>query len=223
MVCWFFQETFSHGCAKWVPGDIVGCYLNLSNWSAIFYINGRAISAPIQLPPDDMDRFINQEGGFRPAISLTVYEHVKVNFGGRPFKFSPPEGYYRDMNQYGSLDEKFRAGPRSQLTGPGTVFGETALSAEEEDSMCQLCCTNEKNIVILPCQHDGICGECVSKLNTCPFCREAVRSWYKSCNREAANGITMRDAIPTAASSVASLSSYHDALSTPTALAPSAC
>lgn len=66
----------------------MGCYLNLSNWSAIFYINGRAISVPIQLPPDHMERFIIQEGGFRPAISLTVFEHVRVNFGGRPFRYA---------------------------------------------------------------------------------------------------------------------------------------
>lgn len=218
-VCWFFQDTFSHGCSKWKPGDVVGCYLNLSNWSAIFYVNGIAVDSPIQLPPDEMSKYLDQEGGFRPAISLTVFEHVRVNFGYRPFKFPPPKGCYRDFNHYGSLDNEFREGPPALQTTLDLSQPSITLTPNEEDNLCKVCFDATKDVVLFPCQHDGLCGSCVSKIEQCPFCREAVQFWHLGqlaiIGEPIMPGTTSvlpSKILPTSlSSSKTSLSLYHDA------------
>lgn len=122
------------------------------------------------------------------------------------------------MNKHGKLDEKFRAGPGSRLAAMDSL-----AESVDEENLCQLCCSNDKSVVLLPCQHDGICEECVTKFDTCPFCREVVRSWHKGYSMALAEDAAASERNRSASSSKTSFSLYHDVNSTPTALAPPTC
>eukprot|EP01112_Ceratiomyxa_fruticulosa_P023264 TRINITY_DN881_c0_g1_i2.p1 TRINITY_DN881_c0_g1~~TRINITY_DN881_c0_g1_i2.p1 ORF type:complete len:279 (-),score=45.65 TRINITY_DN881_c0_g1_i2:79-915(-) len=52
---------------------------------------------------------------------------------------------------------------------------------EDESLLCELCCENERNIILLPCAHFGLCNVCVLALKTkvCPFCKSHITTTQK--------------------------------------------
>lgn len=53
------------------------------------------------------------------------------------------------------------------------VYGLTAGSNE-----CEICCTNKRDTIFLPCKHSYACRECAImiriKANNCPICRQPI-------------------------------------------------
>ena len=56
----------------------------------------------------------------------------------------------------------------------------------EKSTLCSVCLTEERSIVILPCTHFCLCSQCSSKLSdnnessvlpTCPICRQQIREF----------------------------------------------
>jgi hypothetical protein len=47
---------------------------------------------------------------------------------------------------------------------------------DPEDFDCQVCLTNVKDIVFLPCRHCCVCHECFEHIDKCPSCRGAISS-----------------------------------------------
>ena len=49
---------------------------------------------------------------------------------------------------------------------------------EDEDTQCAICLDNEREIVMVPCGHYCICGECANQIiksfGTCPLCRTKI-------------------------------------------------
>lgn len=54
--------------------------------------------------------------------------------------------------------------------------------AEEEKAVaphCHVCLDKAKDIVLKPCSHFCVCGECAGKLTACPVCRVEIRKREK--------------------------------------------
>lgn len=53
---------------------------------------------------------------------------------------------------------------------------------EEEISECMICCTNQSNVLIRPCNHGGICESCIITYlgtnNACPNCKAKIDKIY---------------------------------------------
>ena len=70
----------------WVPGDVIGCCIDLPNGTISFRRNGADLGiAARNLRRGDMVAFF-------PALSLSGGEQCAVNFGGVPFRY-PVTGY----------------------------------------------------------------------------------------------------------------------------------
>jgi hypothetical protein len=83
------------------------------------------------------------------------------------------------------------AGPVPSSTSPGrprsantqSEFGEAGKQGEErgdsaepdEESMCVICLSVEKNTVLVPCGHYCCCQGCASNVNACPVCRKPIQ------------------------------------------------
>ena len=39
---------------------------------------------------------------------------------------------------------------------------------------CIICFENKSNIILMPCEHDDFCFECVDKIKICPLCRKTI-------------------------------------------------
>merc|ERR1719498_1644971 len=49
-------------------------------------------------------------------------------------------------------------------------------TGDDDDGLCVICLTNEKNTVVIPCRHLCLCKECAEELRNragqkCPVCR----------------------------------------------------
>lgn len=55
-------------------------------------------------------------------------------------------------------------------------FEKYTYKETEESSLCVMCISNEKNIILLPCKHLCLCKDCSynSKLKNCPICRTEI-------------------------------------------------
>ena len=77
---WNRKEFATYG-RPWVPGDVVGCTLNLDSGEAIFYLNGEALGVA----------YSNLRRGqglvYYPAVSLAHAEQCTLNFGALPFEY----------------------------------------------------------------------------------------------------------------------------------------
>lgn len=60
-------------------------------------------------------------------------------------------------------------------TGPGSPSG---VVDGEEENLCVICLTNEKNTAVIPCRHLCLCKECAEELRQkspkCPVCRGPI-------------------------------------------------
>jgi DNA repair exonuclease SbcCD ATPase subunit len=72
----------------------------------------------------------------------------------------------------------------SEITKKATEMEDQLKNAEKEIrrlevyEKCRICMENDKNIVLLPCQHYTMCEVCADKAgqtgNTCPICRTNI-------------------------------------------------
>ena len=59
------------------------------------------------------------------------------------------------------------------------VVNEILDKGVKDDSLCQICFKNPRNVVIEPCRHGAICEYCAKALKECPFCRATVNTITK--------------------------------------------
>ena len=79
------QGATSYGEA-WVPGDVIGCGIDLVHGTVSFWRNGKALGVA-------SDNVATGPGrAYYPAFSLALRERCRLNFGGSPLSF-PVEGY----------------------------------------------------------------------------------------------------------------------------------
>ncbi|CAH2057147.1 unnamed protein product, partial [Iphiclides podalirius] len=70
----------------WLPGDVIGCCLDLDRGNLEFFRNGESMGVAF-------DNVTHGTGiAYFPAVSLAMQEHLYANFGHVPFVF-PVEGY----------------------------------------------------------------------------------------------------------------------------------
>jgi hypothetical protein len=92
---YIWHETCAEWGAKWAPGDVVGCALDLDNGKMYFYLNGFGEELGMGLAFDGIaERF----AGLYPSASFNREEKIQFNFGGKPFKHPAPEGFQPFMN-----------------------------------------------------------------------------------------------------------------------------
>eukprot|EP01098_Paradermamoeba_levis_P001937 TRINITY_DN1223_c0_g2_i2.p1 TRINITY_DN1223_c0_g2~~TRINITY_DN1223_c0_g2_i2.p1 ORF type:complete len:353 (-),score=121.72 TRINITY_DN1223_c0_g2_i2:628-1686(-) len=79
------QGSVPYGQA-WLPGDIIGCGLDLDAAQVLFYRNGTPLGVAFE-------NIKTEEGyAYFPTISLSYGERCEFNFGGRPLEY-PIEGF----------------------------------------------------------------------------------------------------------------------------------
>ncbi len=100
-------QTACHGGSKpygpkWKVGDIIGCFIDLDSprGKIMFSVNGRSCGVAFEN--------IQAQEGFFPAISLAEAQHVHLNIGQEPFKYTPPstDGYLPFINATSSPHTK---------------------------------------------------------------------------------------------------------------------
>lgn len=61
-----------------------------------------------------------------------------------------------------------------ETCGKAKLDEEIIVEANSDPFLCQLCCKNKINIVILPCGHITTCTDCANKLDRCSICRKFI-------------------------------------------------
>eukprot|EP00249_Psilotum_nudum_P024720 c29275_g1_i2 orf=485-4546(+) len=72
----------------WVPGDVIGCCIDLDAGQISFYRNGYFLGVAFDGVGSVMPKL-----PYYPAISLSQGERCELNFGARPFKY-PIKGFF---------------------------------------------------------------------------------------------------------------------------------
>ncbi len=60
---------------------------------------------------------------------------------------------------------------------------------DPEDYDCQVCLSNVKNIVFLPCRHCCVCNQCFEHIDRCPSCRGTISSHLTFVQAEKLRGV----------------------------------
>jgi len=74
-----------------------------------------------------------------------------------------------------NLNEVERNSPSLNITKHQTP----SSHHDEDEKLCKVCQENPVEIVIIPCGHLILCGECVSGITTCPYCRIPITQTCK--------------------------------------------
>ncbi|KAK9727664.1 hypothetical protein K7432_001647 [Basidiobolus ranarum] len=162
------------GVNSWSEGDILGALLDMDYGLIRFYLNGVDLGSAFEFSARQLLRF-EEEGGFYPAISLTSFQHIKVNFGKEPFRY-PPLQIFRVFNDCGKLPESL------YLTG---VYPKVDLELQSDQTSletdpseftdpCSICFDGQAMVTLYPCRHDGLCSLCAILITNCPFCRTPI-------------------------------------------------
>ena len=61
---------------------------------------------------------------------------------------------------------------------PATASTQQIGSAQE--SMCVVCMSTARSVVLIPCGHLAVCQSCYTRLQLCPICRSAIRGAIRS-------------------------------------------
>lgn len=63
------------------------------------------------------------------------------------------------------------------------VYGLAGINKNTDESLCQICMSNMKNTIFIPCMHSNTCSECAIKVRIndgkCPICRREVSDTMK--------------------------------------------
>jgi len=91
-------------------------------------------------------------------------------------------------------EKKFKEGenqlPQTQdeeIQGKNKKKLKSKLSKEnskEMEVLCQICFSNNSNVILMPCLHSGICKDCCASVlvkvgqGVCPFCRKVRINFF---------------------------------------------
>ncbi|XP_006641482.1 RING finger and SPRY domain-containing protein 1 [Lepisosteus oculatus] len=159
---WYNARSKPHSHPCWKEGDTIGFLLDLIKKQMVFYLNGN------QLPPEKQV-FSSATSGFFAAASFMSYQQCEFNFGAKPFRHQPPVKF-STFNDYASLasDEKIILPRHRRLA----LLKQVSI----RDNCCTLCCDQMADTELRPCGHSGMCMECALLLETCPLCRQDIKS-----------------------------------------------
>ena len=85
---YLWHELSSEWGAKWSPGDVVGCAVDIDEGTMSFFLNGLGEEIDMGIAFTSLDI----SGGLYPCASFNRGEVIQFNFGSTPFAFTPPEG-----------------------------------------------------------------------------------------------------------------------------------
>ncbi|KRX05902.1 Sterile alpha motif/pointed domain [Pseudocohnilembus persalinus] len=54
------------------------------------------------------------------------------------------------------------------------VYVQDKSAIQDSNYLCLICCKNERDALISPCNHNSSCLTCAKKLKVCPICREKI-------------------------------------------------
>ncbi|XP_041987057.1 RING finger and SPRY domain-containing protein 1-like [Aricia agestis] len=147
----------------WVPGDILGCLIDVRRKEVVFSLNGQRISSCRQI-------FEATRTGFFAAASFMAYQQCRFNFGADAFKFPPLDRRYNTFNDYGDISEQQRT------ILPRRIYLQQRRCSSIKEDACTLCCDEPAECVLEPCGHGGFCSICTSQLKDCPLCRADIKN-----------------------------------------------
>eukprot|EP00088_Acartia_fossae_P005691 TRINITY_DN1256_c0_g1_i3.p1 TRINITY_DN1256_c0_g1~~TRINITY_DN1256_c0_g1_i3.p1 ORF type:complete len:525 (+),score=95.06 TRINITY_DN1256_c0_g1_i3:1796-3370(+) len=148
---------------QWEPGDIVGCYLNISEQYVMFYLNGQPLGPFKQL-------FSKVSGDFFPAASFMAFQQCEFNFGAKAFKFPPSESF-------SNLNKESYLAPEEKIIWPRPVKLKKLQRISLHENTCTICYDAIAHAKLVPCGHSGFCEKCASQLvdmHSCPICRSNI-------------------------------------------------
>ncbi|KAH8552044.1 hypothetical protein BGW37DRAFT_297543 [Umbelopsis sp. PMI_123] len=196
------------------PGDVIGTYLDLDNGLCTFFINGKDYGLTVEFDQPRKQAYETNKArrhkygrngqsvkdveglGLYPAISLTSYQHVIVNFGQLPWMYPPclPDIDIRPMNACERMSDELKLNitkltrlrgrkctraPLSSISRKAAeISGRTtwldsdsdsdtiSSSEEKEQVFCTICYSEPHCIQLQPCGHDGFCITCAKILGT---------------------------------------------------------
>ncbi|CAM9363904.1 unnamed protein product, partial [Discosporangium mesarthrocarpum] len=104
---WSGNQPKNRSRHRLVPGDIVGCAVDLDESSLSFSVNGKwmeptpahslAQTPKGQQEDSDQGKWIEKLRAFCPCLSICGGTSVRVNFGGEPFAFPPPDSSFQPV------------------------------------------------------------------------------------------------------------------------------
>jgi hypothetical protein len=176
----------------WKAGDVIGCYLDMTQGVIMFFLNGVIVDPIFYIETSRIEEF-RQVGGLYPALSILTHQQAILNFGHCEFAFKQQavdtirtiysqssltwlEVY--SMNDYGVI-------PRQVLeyVPPAYKAHQVPKSLKASSSnlmdtkvMCNICCELVISISLRPCGHQDICFNCARRLTNCPICRTRIES-----------------------------------------------
>ncbi len=56
--------------------------------------------------------------------------------------------------------------------------GQHDTDQSQERGSCIVCQCDKVTVVLLPCRHTCVCGDCLVKLDKCPMCRSYIQSYF---------------------------------------------
>ncbi|XP_069757549.1 RING finger and SPRY domain-containing protein 1 isoform X2 [Narcine bancroftii] len=159
---WYNARSEPHIHPCWKEGDTIGFLLDLNKKLMIFYLNGN------QLPPE-MQVFSSATSGFFAAASFMSYQQCEFNFGAKPFKY-PPNVKFSTFNEYASLT------PEEKIILPRHRRLALLKQVSIRENCCTLCCDEMADTELRPCGHSDLCMGCALQLDTCPLCRQEIKT-----------------------------------------------
>ncbi|EKU21791.1 e3 ubiquitin-protein ligase-like protein, partial [Nannochloropsis gaditana CCMP526] len=84
-----WHDGHSDWGARWQPGDVVGCFLDLDEGVMGFTLNGRREEIGMGAAFTDL----RYAGGLYPCASFNRREKLQFNFGAARLNFGPPPGF----------------------------------------------------------------------------------------------------------------------------------
>jgi Kip1 ubiquitination-promoting complex protein 1 len=82
---WYKEVSLPYG-RRWLPGDVIGCALDLDTGTMSFSQNGKTLGVAFE----NVDGTLR--GGLCPAASMDKFQWCRFNFGETEMKYLP-EGY----------------------------------------------------------------------------------------------------------------------------------
>ncbi|KAL0280240.1 UNVERIFIED_CONTAM: hypothetical protein PYX00_001592 [Menopon gallinae] len=157
---WHNARSEAQNKRGWIPGDILGCLLDLNKPEMIFYLNGAFLRSCTHV-------FETARSGFFAAASFMSFQQCRFNFGSRPFEY-PPARSFKSFNDYATLS------PEEKIVLPRHIRLELLRKLSVREDSCTLCFDKKASIRLKPCGHSGFCSNCIKLLNECPMCRSDI-------------------------------------------------
>lgn len=140
---------------------MIGTLLDMDQGICTFFINGQDLGYTVSFHTNKKKRML----GLYPMISLTNHQHVLVNFSDQPWYYGPStEAYFQPISDRGAHAVK-----EEEANNDDNAAARKKDEKEEEydwdGPLCILCFSEPKDVILLPCQHDGFGKECAKVLD----------------------------------------------------------